>query len=310
MMKVMIECQSCRAGSQLYLCADCLDALDEAIGQIPELLSELEVTISRLDRLNTGAIGRSALVPSPINFGASRLLSDITDMLVDLVDTLCATNAVQFFPALSVGCYFIGPLRPGWQRLPKGYSGSPTQRARWVRHHIELIAKHPKAGEMFDAITEYTGDRNHPSKQGRLWQAIGRQVHQFAGFCPTPIGRDQHGDVVECGTTLYSEDEDSEETDCPKCLATIDVPRNRQRAIMSRDLLPEARILAVMADLGESLCKERLYGWLRTGRLSARGYLHDCQIVEHRVTGRDARLLSLSTVRQLRWAEEMEKAVV
>lgn len=111
------------------------------------------------------------------------------------------------------------------------------------------------------------------------------------------------------GVTLYS-DEDSEETDCPKYRATVDVPRARQRAIMSRDLLPEARILAVMADLGETVCKERLYKWLSSGRLQARGYLHGSSIVEHRISSRDARLLSLSTCRQLRWAEETERAAV
>ena len=66
---------------------------------------------------------------------------------------------------------------------------------------------------------------------------------------------DRNGDLVECGVTLYSNDEDAEEIDCPKCFATVDVSRNRQRAIMSRDLLPDARILTVMSDLGESVCK-------------------------------------------------------
>jgi hypothetical protein len=259
MMGAMNTCQACKARTQLYLCSDCTDALDEALGQIPDLLTELDVTISRTDRLNTGVVGRSALVASPINFGAARLLDEFTDALHDLVNTLCETNHVQFAPAMTVPHDFIGPIRWFERRLPPGYSPTPTRTSQWLRHHVALIAANKRAGEMFDWITDFTGDRNHPSRQGRLWLAIGRQVHQFAGFCPTIVGRDRNGDLVECGVTLYSNDEDAEEIDCPKCFATVDVSRNRQRAIMSRDLLPDARILTVMSDLGESVCKDRLH---------------------------------------------------
>ena len=128
-------------------------------------------------------------------------------------------------------------------------------------------------------------------------------------MCPNVVGRNRFGEIVECGLVLYTEENQAEVT-CSRCEYSVDVAGTRSKAVLDRDLMTEVVIFETMSDLDEQICKERLYGWLRTGRLQARGYLHDCQIVEHKLSSRDARLLSLSTVRQLRWAEEMEKAAV
>lgn len=299
-------CQNCRAAKiSLYLCTDCIDMLQSALEQIPELLRELEVTVTRQDKLHAVS-GRSSDQPSPINFGASRLSSEIEDLLIKWVDLLVAAG-LKFFPAMSVGTNFIGPLLPHWQRLPKGYSGSPTQRARWLSHHVHDIARHKKAGEVYEAVMDLTGDPDHPSKPGRLVQAVDKVVRLYAGTCPTMTGRDREGQVVVCGRDLWS-DEDQPEVSCPDCEQDIDVKRNRERMIMERDVLPEKKILQVCASLGENVYSDLIQKWLKTGRLRPHGYLHGDHIIERRRSTRDARLFSLSRVRALRFQDQMAQA--
>jgi predicted RNA-binding Zn-ribbon protein involved in translation (DUF1610 family) len=207
---------------------------------------------------------------------------------------------------MSVGTSFIGPLLPHWQRLPKGYSGSPEQRARWLAHHVRDVARHPRAGEMYRTITDLTGDPNKPSKQGRLLRAVDKVTRVYCGACPSPVGRNADGVLVTCGRDLYAED-GMTQVECPKCNNEIDVKRNRQAAIMSRDLLPEARIFEVTKDLDEAVYSNDIQRWLKQGRLKESGFLSGTRIIEKRVSARDARLFSLSRVRNLREADHQSR---
>src|SRR6188768_3934857 len=67
---------------------------------------------------------------------------------------------------------------------------------------------------------------------------------------------------------------DQPEVTCPRCGATVNVARNRQRAVMDRDLLDAARLIEVMHTLGEPVCKERISAWLKASRLTTRRYVH------------------------------------
>jgi hypothetical protein len=298
------SCQNCSAVSDLNLCPSCEGHLQEALGQLPGLLLELETTVTRQDKLYTVS-GKTSDTPSPINWGSSALANEVEDLLIDMVDTMVQAG-LKFFPARSVGTLFIGPLPLGWQRLPRGYSGSPEQRARWLAHHVHQIAKYPRAGEMYRKITDLTGDPNKPSKQGRLLRAIDRTVRIWAGPCPTMVARDREGQAIECARDLWAEDGMTEIV-CPRCESEINIGRNRQRAIMSRDLLPEARLMEVMLDLEEPIYSDLLQKWLKSGQLKPAAYLSGARIVQQKTGGKDARLFSLSRVRQLRMAHQAEK---
>jgi hypothetical protein len=146
-------------------------------------------------------------------------------------------------------------------------------------------------------------DPDTPSDPGPLVWAINRSLRMFAGMCPIPMGNNRFGDEIQCGLVLYAE-EDQPEVTCPRCRATVNVERNRQSAVMDRDLLDAARLIDVMHTLGEPVCKERISAWLKAGRLTNRRYVHAGRVVEHRIRRGDAALYSLSQARQLRWHDE------
>jgi hypothetical protein len=299
----LTECQNCQAASPAAsLCDDCRDALKDALDQIPWQMLEVETTICRLDRLNLGVVGKSSENPSPINLGAAAVSSEMESLLIELVDKVSETYKVRFFPPNSVGHRFIGPLLPGWRRLPRGFSGSPVQRANWLSHHVNLVAKLPTAGQFYRRIVDLVGDPDKPSKPGRLIRAIDRSVRCWAGTCPTAVGRDREGLVVMCGRDLWAEDSEAEIT-CAACQQEVNVKRNRERMVMDRDLLPEKRLMEVMETLGERIYSDKIQKWLKSGRLKPSGYLAGNRIVEHRVDARSARLFSLSRCRQLNWQD-------
>ncbi len=105
---------------------------------------------------------------------------------------------------------------------------------------------------------------------------------------------------------LYAE-EDQPEVTCPRCGATANVARNRQRAVMDRDMLDAARLIDVMHTLGEPVCKERISAWPEAGPLTTRGYVQARRVVEHRNRRGDAALflvpgpaVALSTTKKMK----------
>lgn len=298
-------CQHCGASTQLYLCAGCVVQLQAMLEELPWLLEQLAVTVQRRDRLNTGAVGKGTGNPSPINFGAMETARDLEKLLTRIVDALCSKLGLKFLPALAVPGDFIGPLRFGWRRLPAGFSGSPVQRARWLLHHVRDIARHPDAAEFYGEIAEQLED-DEIGRAGPMWKAINRTERLFAGLCPTVTGRDRRGRSIECETALYA-DRGELFARCPKCEATVDVKKNRLKAAVDRDLLPEPKLLEVLADLGQKVSRVRLYEWLKAGRLQPRGFVHNGRIVSYRIRRGDPRVFSLSQARQLQMHDEQLK---
>lgn len=297
------QCSRCRADvTDRYLCTVCTDMLADMLGEIPWLLEQLEVTRTCQDRLTVGAVGRDSARRWPLRVGAMRLAEDVHDMLVDWVERLVEDNGLKFFPQMSVGTNFIGPLRRGWQRLPAGYSGSPTQRARWLAHHINTIASREDCGQLYRDIAHLTGDPDKPNEQGRLVMAINRNSRVFAGPCPTLRGYDNEGLPIECGVILYAL-EGQDEIECPKCGQPIDVKANRLKAATDRDLLTEKQLFQVLDDIGEHVPRVTFYAWLKEQKVRPRGFLHDGEIVPQQVRKKDPRVFSVSAVRALRSQE-------
>lgn len=294
----MASCGVCKAESSLYICYRHIEYLKDSLSEIPWLINQLEVTVTRQDKLHQ-APRTGGVHASPVNFGASRLLDEVHDLLIDWTSKLTDENKLRFFPAHSVGTNFIGPLLVGWQRLPRGYSGSPTQRARWIGYHISTLAGRKDAGDFYSSIIDLTGDPDHPSTPGRLVREINRKDRLFVGPCPTVRGHGQDGSEIHCNVTLWA-DEGVIEVTCPRCDATVDVAKNRMRAATERDLLPERKVVEVCDAMDEPISRTSLGNWVDLGLLHIHGWLHNGEVTPHKVRSTDPRVLSLSQVRAVR----------
>lgn len=299
-------CKHCSAETPGNLCSACTGLLVEMLEDLPELMKDLEVTRTCQDRIVGGTVGKSPERPWPIRKGAMDLAVEVDKLMVEWTCRITDKHQVKFFPALSVGTSFIGPLLPGWKRLPKGYSGSAGQRARWLIHHIRLVVNDEKIGDFYTKLGDLVGDPDHPSHQGRLVVAIDRVTRVFAGLCPTTKAWNREGKPIDCGTALYAAD-DQAEVECPRCEQSCNVKENRIRMLTDRDLMAEPQLLEMMANLGEPVGRNKFLSWVKDQRIHVRGYIHDQRIVPRQVRKTDPRVFSLSQTRAVREAEDSKK---
>lgn len=303
----MSQCQICSAESDLFLCKKHIQHLSKALTQIPWLLDQLEITITKQDRINTGSGRKSKSekqTRSVLNLGASNLKSEVDILLQRWVGKLVGQHGLKFLPSTRVPADFIGPLQLGWERLPIGWKITPGKYAIWLAHHVNTLAGREDVRDFYHEILGLVIDPDHPKiPPGRLVAEINKKTKTFAGACPTRVGYGQEGEPVECGRILYAHN-DAAEAYCTHCQEagrpyTVDAHHNRMRSMQSRDLLTEKGLLEAMDVLEEHVPRVTLYKWLEEKRLHIRGYLHDGQIVPKKIRNSDPRVMSLSQARAL-----------
>jgi hypothetical protein len=125
------------------LCATDTDRLERDLGDVPALVAELDVTISRMDRVPSGGgaprhadpdeepgLASIAHTRTPIGWGAVRARDDLTNVL-----TTWARDVTQ------------------WK--PHPYTASPVRTAaKLLLTYISEIRRHPAANELVDEITD------------------------------------------------------------------------------------------------------------------------------------------------------------
>lgn len=283
-MTTICQAPHCNRPTQLYLCDTCTDQLTHMLAELPWLIEELDTRIQRLDRISVGTIGRNRRPDelNAIDFDAAETARKTRKLLQHWVETIAHTHTGRTPPGLT--------------------TVATTDLAAWLTVNINAIARHKQAGQLYHDIHRLagTGERG-----GTLVTAINRVEKHFAGPCPTIRGYDNTGRPIECGTVLYA-DTDQRTVECPTCAHTIDVERNRVKAAVDRDLLPEPKLLEVLANLGENVSRVKLYEWIRAGRLKPRGWIHQGKIVAHHIRRGDPRVFSLSRARQLRWQDHAD----
>lgn len=292
-------CHGARAEST-YLCSTCVVLLEQMLGEVGWLWDQLQVTRRRADRLPAEVGGKGAGQPSPINVDAMQLSETVADDMGRWVQKLVDENQLRFFPPLSVGCNFIGPLLPGWQRLPRGYSGSVKQHANWLAHHAKTAAGRPDVHELFALLVRYVGNPDRPSAAGEMLRLINRPDRLFAGECPGLVYRNGEGVVCERPLWCFKGEKT---TECTRCNTVVDVARNRLAAYSGpNNLLPRARLAEVLDSLGEHVPHMKLAGWVASGQLKCQGYQHRGEFLEvgdPNIRPRDPALFSLSKARIL-----------
>jgi hypothetical protein len=162
---------------------------------------------------------------------------------------------------------------------------SARARVWWLRSRLNALANLPNAHHYFKIIENWAGFKGSP---GPIHDVINRPDKRFAGDCP------------DCGELCWARHHDDAYAVCEGCGVPIDVDRNRTRAIIEYDLLPERALLQVLDNLCEHVPRVRLYGWITSGKLPPLGYLGVNGIVSRRAGRHDPRVYSLDRARSLR----------
>lgn len=265
----MTDCRNCRRDTELYLCRLCTTELHAILTELPWLLTQLEITVTRQDRLNLGIVGKSGNAsPSPINVGAMELSRNLRNQLITITRELCETG--------------------GWD-TPEDQLPAI---AVWLEQHLNAIACSPFAGQTMREIR---------SARDAILGVINRNLRMYCGPCVHVTAHNRHGETIECGHDIYAPRDSDEQVQCPRCRNWVDPREQLLTTISRRDLLPEEQLLETMDTLGEPISRVRLYAWIKDNRLQVRGYVHHGRIVPKKIRHKDPRVFSLRQARELRW---------
>lgn len=290
-----LTCLVCSRRAQLYLCPHCTAKLNGYLTSLPWLLTELDITLRRQDRLTAGsAIGKSSHAPSPINFDALATSTDARTTVRATVRRLLLTGE-EIRPPRTVPPSFIGPLLPEWQRVR--FVPNTMDLCTWLLANRSRIPRSLHAGDIFrdlrDLIDGGRGD------DGSLVAAINRNERRYYGPCSHITGRDRDGQARECGGDIYGP-RDADMVTCPDCGVSVAAQYQLDQTEARSDLRTMDMLIDTMRNLGEVVGRNRVQAWINTGRLQPRGYYNrDRGITKKRTRGGDPAVYSLKQAREL-----------
>lgn len=290
-----MNCAKCQRASTAWLCWDCTKHLKRTLKRVPWLDENLDITVTRQDRLAKSGprVGGETETPVLFNVGASQFRNVLRDTLTRWVRDMCEQRGVEYLP---VGCThpagFIGPL-PWGARRDHGDTPTTSDLARWLAHNTVAIMHSEDAGLCYDEITKLV-------EKGIEW--INRpEPPVYRGPCPTVVGEDHRGRPTRCGVDLYAE-RDDDFARCPRCKVDHDVQKVEQDLLNAMDarLMSGAEIRRVMRELGEPVPESTFFHWRKTGRIRPRGWMHAGRITDHWIHRDDPPVFQLGDVRAAR----------
>lgn len=284
-------CQNCGGRAQLFLCPRCesdlrqlllslltqpddegrsrlglLEYLDDAaIGGRGNGKSLIEYTDpehgdEKLERaIANGEFRRDrVLAAGGVNAKASRLRASVAATLSTMARSIADTRGVVPTPQKATEGDFIGPLLPGWRRLPAGYAMTTAEITWWLSEHTAAIACDEAAGEHHRDVVRIVGDILH---------AINPPTPpRFCGPCPSSVDA-PHRDCQQrhphpCGNRLMAPRTAIEVT-CRQCRETHNVERLIKRLLADVDhwRFDRAEILLIMDTLDEHLNERTFRRW-------------------------------------------------
>ncbi|WP_148310196.1 hypothetical protein [Nocardia otitidiscaviarum] len=254
------QCGACSRSTDMFLCWDCCRELRNRLETIAWLAGELDITLTRQDRIGTpgGRVSGSVDKPLPFHTAASEAAWVLRNTITTWVRELCESRAIDYVPLGFVDTLFVGPLRPGERYVPRGYVETTSGAARWLAHHATSIALSDCAAEAYDEITDAmrAAMRVIDRPPGRM----------FVGPCGAPISNG------ECATDIYVSP-GREHARCPDCGTTHSVTERREQLQQQvRGLLGTAAELARLLPwiMNAPITRKRITYYARRGMVSRR----------------------------------------
>lgn len=308
----MTQCLSCTAPTTLYLCERCVTELRAGLLSLahgPEvaghptagLLDNLDDVVTRQTCFGGGSGHRkrgdempdlfepeaiTSRVPDPERPDepvkikltrqgrASELLREARNTLTTIVRDLLESRGIEVVRAFQVvDAALIGPLPPGWRRVPADWRPTLVEIAKWLAQHVHSLACDEAAG---------VWKRDVDGLVKRIERVIDRPpVPRLCGQCDKMIDRKM------CGLMLWAR-QDAIEVTCPTCRTTHNIDRLHDRwrnaidyQIVSREELignqraanPELHNTGIMGALEQPVRWQTFDRWVREGHLRPVRYL-------------------------------------
>ncbi|MEU0871634.1 hypothetical protein [Nocardia brasiliensis] len=287
----------------LRLCVNCGDTLVYALLVVPELLLEITITRTGLDRMQGAhTAGRSAETALPVR-ATSHGATMVGDQALATLDHAITTWARALAEDLGVSPHLGGAWLTHLAAQHRG--GAPRdgatlpllglteleQAAVWLAQHREPLRAYEAAPELLDDVT---------TAVERLRAAIDRPPElRYLGPCP------------HCSAALRAERGESW-VRC-RCGTQHEISRIEAdaRAAAEDKLYTVADLLRVLATLGTPMPKRTLYRWAAEHKLTPRGWQHVdrdglVRITDHRIDDDDKKVYRLGDVAALARREPNE----
>lgn len=235
-------CSACErpVSDQAYLCARCAHLLAVDLGEVPGLEPDLEITLTRQDRVgdSSGGSSKRAEEPLPFSVAASEAGYVLTNTLSTWARDVARERGV-----------------PGPQGAP-----ASTVAAIWLLGHIEWLRHRPEVAEAYDEIT---------SAVAMVRLVIDRHGSRlYAGPCNT---RDDAGTL--CEADLHTRP-GSKLIRCRECGAEHDAQHRRDWLLASAEqqLLTATELSRALPELlGRELKVNTIRTWAGSGRIVPHG---------------------------------------
>lgn len=244
--RVTPKCPRCFAEQgDWLLCQKCSARLREQLAELPGLMRELQVNVTRQSR--RGAGGKINERPLPVEITASYLYDDVKLELVTWVRDLDYGDTQW-----QVETCTCEPYRAcrGWEIVT--LTDAPADLCAWLLDRVERIRGHV-------AVDEIVGGIDYMVKQ--VWQAIDRPADkEFCGTCPV------------CDGDLYSKRGVAKDF-CRKCRAagieTEYVPGDMREDVKARvehQWATAGVCSTVLGSFGLEVKAETVQNWARPGK--------------------------------------------
>jgi len=190
------ECRRCGRPTDAFTCTLCLDALSIALGDVPSIAEEMDITLSKQRAAATEGGAASRETALAFDLGASEALGVLRGLLVSWT-RLCAEEGVR-----------SQDYREG---LPE--DNLPAL-SRWLLWRVDGLGLHPAGSDAVDELTDAVAG---------CWRVIDRRPdRRYAGPCDT------------CSTDLYST-RSKGQIQCKECGHTYDLEERRMWLLESAE---------------------------------------------------------------------------
>jgi len=216
-----------------FLCSDCLDDLARTLRDLPELVDELDVSLTKQRRFTDAAGSRSTTSPLPYDMGASNALHELRNELVGMV-RVCIDNRVASTD--------YREAHPG---------DSCASMAAWLLWRVDGMAALPFAADLLHVV----------SIASRCELVIDRPAERtFAGPCD------------QCGRDLYAQHGKTSVT-CKACGLQYDLAARREWLLHAVDdqLASATEIARALTSLEMPVTTDRIWQWKHRERIEQRG---------------------------------------